>query len=595
MAYLIDNQTLMKLARSAFTSLFLLAMLWLPVRAAFAADNVTVNVTVEGLSGKLLDNAKAYLQIANLDAQQSYRGFQVRYLHRQAEREIKRALQPYGYYQVNVRSTLAQEGNEWLANYQVELNEPVIIDQYQWQIVGEGSDDPVLTKQYKQLALAQGQQLSHPDYQRLKSALLSTAIQQGYHQADYRQAQVVVDTKTNSATVEVTFDTGPQFYFGEVELTASHLDQQLLERYPRFSQGEPLRLAKLSAFQVDLTDSEYFSQVQASAAWEQADEQQQVPIVVETSANKRDHYRYGIGYGTDTGARLSFGLDRRWVNQQGHQFRSLLQLSQYESRATAVYHIPGEKPQTDYYQLRAELGDKENDSQDSRIYKLEALDIYTFDRWQREYKLTALQEDFTIGQQNDSAQFIIPAVNWRILTANERININNGWRLSLGISGAMDNLLSDTDLLRGYAEFKSVWGFADGWRLLNRVELGAIYTDDFYRLPPSLRFFAGGDNSVRGYAYEQLGPEDPSGAVIGGKYLAVASAELDYRVADNWRVAVFTDIGNSMLEPNQPLRQSIGAGVRWIAPIGSIRLDLARAIDEPGQPWRIHFTLGPDL
>ncbi|MGM0525881.1 MAG: autotransporter assembly complex protein TamA [Pseudomonadota bacterium] len=591
---------MMKLAKFSFAKSLTIAFL-LCVSLSVQANIVAhVSVQVNGVSGKLLNNVRAYLQIANLETDRNYRNYQVRYLHRQAPREIKKALEPFGYYNVDVKSELqnsddSSDNNRWQATYHITLNQPVTINLNQWRIEGEGQDDPQLKQLIKKSALKAGDVFVHSSYEAQKSALMSRAIQRGYHQASFDQSQVTIDTDNDSADIQVRFDSGPRFYFGQLDIVASHLNHDLLERYARFNRGDPYLTSELSRFQVDLGNSDYFEQVQVSSDWQRGDENNQVPVRVETEANEQTHYRYGIGYGTDTGARITAGIDRRWVNDRGHQFRSTVRLAQYESRATAIYNIPGEKPQTDYYQLRAEIGDKENDSLDTRTYRLKALDVYSYQNWQREYNLSWLREDYSFGEQREVSNVLIPAMEWRYISANDRVNVTNGWRLNLGLKAAADELLSDVDVLSGYAELKSVWSLTERWRLLTRAEIGATYTNQFSELPPTLRFFAGGDNSVRGYAYEQLGPEDETGAVIGGQYLAVASAEVDYRFAESWRVALFTDFGNTMIEPNKALKQSVGFGVRWISPVGAIRLDLAQAIDEPGNPWRLHFTLGPDL
>jgi translocation and assembly module TamA len=114
-------------------------------------------------------------------------------------------------------------------------------------------------------------------------------------------------------------------------------------------------------------------------------------------------------------------------------------------------------------------------------------------------------------------------------------------------------------------------------------------------VPPSLRFFAGGDQSVRGYDYQSLAPEDRSGRRTGGRYLAAGSLEYQYGIAEQWRLASFVDRGNSFDSLDQPeLKRAVGLGVRWISPVGPIRIDLARALDDGGG-LRLHFSMGPEL
>ena len=128
-----------------------------------------------------------------------------------------------------------------------------------------------------------------------------------------------------------------------------------------------------------------------------------------------------------------------------------------------------------------------------------------------------------------------------------------------------------------------------------RLDGGANLADDFDKLSPSLRFFAGGDNNLRGYGYESISPKDSSGALTGAKYIATSSLEYQYRVYGNWWGAVFYDYGDAFND-NPDLKRGTGFGVRWASPVGPIRLDFAWGLDAtPGDEFKIHFTLGPEL
>lgn len=570
---------------------YLLALCAISICASLQAK---VNVAFDGVDGRLLDNIKSYVQIANLNQDKDYRPFQIRFFFKRAESEIRTALEPFGYYNVKISSQLDSTEEGWQARYTITLNQPVRLTDVQWTLKGDAKDDSVFRSVLEHSPLKQGHVFEHAPYEQLKTQLLSLAAQRGYRDAEWEKTNVRVDIEANTASINATFNSGARYQFGAIDFNAEYISEDLLQRYPRFERSEPFNTASLSDLQVNISESGYFETVQVNALWDQA-EQNQVPIQVDTTPNQRTHYRFGLGYGTDTGARITAGYDRRWINPEGHQFKSQLQLSQFESRLTALYQIPGPRPQTDSYQFRTQLADKTTDSQESQLIKIGAAEIRAFKHWQYDVGAYWLNEDFEIGQQSGNAQLFIPTIEWRYLSADERVNINHGWRANFSLQTASKDVFSEANLIRGRFELKSVIPLLDNWRLLARAEIGAMYTNSFEDIPPSLRFFAGGDQSVRGYAYEQLGPEDASGDVIGGRYLAVASAEIDYRFAENWRVAAFTDIGNAMLEPNQPLKQSVGIGLRWISPIGSVRLDLAQAIDEPNNPWRIHLTIGPDL
>jgi translocation and assembly module TamA len=148
--------------------------------------------------------------------------------------------------------------------------------------------------------------------------------------------------------------------------------------------------------------------------------------------------------------------------------------------------------------------------------------------------------------------------------------------------------------LRGSA--KVVYGFLPGFRILARTEVGRTFSKEFHELPPGLRFFTGGDLSVRGFSYLALGPRDSLDNVIGGPALLVGSAEVDYRFMPRFALAAFTDAGNAMQRFSlNGLEYSVGAGIRFISPIGLVRLDGAFGISRKNRPFRIHITMGPDL
>ena len=554
----------------------------------------SVEVEVSGVDGDEYANVMALLQIARLDEDKSYAAYRVRYLHRQAPEDIKKALRPYGYYQVEVNAQLETVDYGWSASYQVTLNDPVKISASRWEIQGDAADDKTFNTIIDKTDLKQEQRFIHSNYEQAKSRLLSLASQRGYHDARFVKHNVEIDVEQNTAEINVVFDSGQRYRYGKITFEQDILDDELLQRYVPFEQGEGYNTQKLSQLQVALGDSGYFSHVQVTPKWSNSGDHM-VPVAVSSEPNFRNQYQYGVGYGTDTGARVSASLNRRWVNTMGHQLRGMTQLSQVESRVGANYIIPGQKPQSDYYQIRAEASDKDNEGQVNRLYRLGVSSVVAMNKWRREYGISWQRDDFEIGESSGTSQFLIPQANWNYMTADGRLNIDKGFRFDVTLKAANEALLSDADMASLELGFKAIVPITDRIRFLARAEAGATYIEEFDQLPPSLRFFAGGDNSVRGYAYEQLGPEDDTGTVIGGRYLATASAEIDYRFKENWRIALFTDIGNAMIEPNDKLKQSIGFGVRWISPIGSVRIDLAQAIDEPGTPWRLHFTLGPDL
>src|SRR5581483_10169381 len=154
---------------------------------------------------------------------------------------------------------------------------------------------------------------------------------------------------------------------------------------------------------------------------------------------------------------------------------------------------------------------------------------------------------------------------------------------------------SDASLVQARVQSKIILPIFASGRFIARGDAGATRIATFEKLPPSLRFFAGGDLSVRGYRYNSLGPEDANGAVIGGKYLLVGSLEYEHQIRGNWSAAVFYDAGNALNDLGDPLKKGVGLGARYRTPVGQLRVDVAQARSTPDHPLRLHISIGPDL
>lgn len=164
--------------------------------------------------------------------------------------------------------------------------------------------------------------------------------------------------------------------------------------------------------------------------------------------------------------------------------------------------------------------------------------------------------------------------------------------VNASFSGAAKALASDVSFLRADISARFIFPLGPG-RVLLHGELGAIAANDFSALPVALRFYAGGDSSVRGYAYQSIGPRNANGLVVGGKYLKIASVEYDFPIVGPWGVAGFFDAGNASNSFNSRWNEGIGIGVRYRTPIGAVRLDFAHPIAHPELGfYRIQLSIG---
>jgi translocation and assembly module TamA len=316
--------------------------------------------------------------------------------------------------------------------------------------------------------------------------------------------------------------------------------------------------------------------------------------VVLTGAARRQQ-TYGIGFSTDTGPRVRFSRTNRRFNEQGHQFSVTAQLSPVISEITSNYRLPYGDPRKEWINFDAGVKHEVTDAATSSSLELGARRLVQRPHdWTRTQMLNYQVEDFDISAQRGRSRLLMPGIEWTRLRADNQIRPRNGSKLDLSARFAADALASDTSFVQLTLHGKWIWSFEHGGRVLIRGDLGTTSERELAELPPSVRFFAGGDNSVRGYDYKALGPVDTTGQVIGGESLAVASFEYEHPLVARWSIAAFIDSGNAFSGSKFEAKTGAGLGGRWQSPLGPIRVDVARALDD-ARGWRLHISLGPDL
>lgn len=574
---------------------------WLPfflalfLVAGSAWSQVQIQVEVKGVKGKALKNVMAYLSIAHQKETPPLTEEQIRQLHDKAPDEIKTALKVYGYYQAQVQAELKKRPEKWLAHYRIEPGSRMKVARVNLKITGEGAEDPAFQKLRQDFPVKQGAPLNQAHYEEGKDALQQLAAERGYFQAKLIQRELRINLKGYSATAVLHFETGSRYRFGAVTFTDTVLRPQLLTRYVPFKEGEPYKASSLLELQTALIDSDYFAEVEVEPQPQHAVDDK-VPISVRLEPKKRHRYSVGVGYGTNSGPRINLGWENRYINRRGHRFSLAVKASKIDQSFNASYVIPIRDPRTDQFRVDSSFGRQSTRTSKSRIALLGARRITTrADGWRETLFLDYRWENFDIGGESDTANLLIPGVTWSRNRADNFVYPHRGSRISLALQGATEPLLSNSSFAQLTLRGKIIRSLGSRSRLLIRGDAGVTWASDFSKLPPSIRYFAGGDHSIRGYGFYSLGARNDKGRIVGGKNLLVGSMEYEYRVFDKWAIAAFYDAGNAFNGFSLDVKQGVGVGLRWISPVGPIRVDFALALSKPGTPFRFHVYLGPDL
>ncbi len=578
---------------------FAFTVLFPALPGAIQADE-RVRIEVEGLDRNLRRNVVANLGLEEARDDDDLSEDRIRRLHANAPEEIEIALQPFGYYRPGVQSALEREGDTWVARYTVEPGPALKVTRRDLQILGDGSGDSGFGELVREFPLTEGETLFHPDYEEGKTALEEYAAENGYLDAAFQTSEIRVDLASYTSEVVLHYATGPRYRFGPVIFNQDFLDPNLIRGYVTWEQGEPLNVNELLEAQNALSDSPYFQRVEVVTRQEQA-QGLEVPIEINLVASQKQRWTAGAGYGTDTGPRGTVGLELRRINRRGHRGQTEARVSEIEKSFSANYQIPGPYPRTDVLTFQVAYADLRPETSRSQSALIGANLTQSRGSWREAFGLNFQREDFKVGLDKGISELLIPQASWSRVKADDRISATSGQRLEFTIRGADEALLSNASFLQAEAEGKLITSFADRFRFISRAQVGYTETDQFRELPPTMRFFAGGDQSVRGFEYQQLGPVDEAGNVIGGETLLTGSVELEYRFLEKWLflekwgIAAFYDTGNAMESFSGSLERGAGLGLRWVSPIGPIRADVAWALSDPDRPIRFHLTVGPDL
>jgi translocation and assembly module TamA len=572
---------------------------------AWLAPAVAAEIEVEftGVEGPLLENLRALSSLQRLSKSQDLNDEMVGRLVQRAPGEAQLALRPFGYYEPRVATNLVKTEKGWRASVKVDPGKPVVLVERRIAITGSGRDQPFMKRALaQQSTLATGQRLSHPAYETLKAGMLRAAQSRGYLDAHFTRSELAVDPATHTASAFLTLETGERYRFGPTTIEQSVIKEGLVRRFVRFREGDWYDAGSLLRTQFALDDSQYFSLVEVTQD-ERDRKSRVVPIRITAQPNRRHAYTVGAGYGTDTGPRGTLGFEDRRLNQSGHRLHAEVRGSEIDTSGGVTYVVPWSDPAVEKlaYELRVFLEQRADVETTGSRFRTSLTQVRG--NWQRVLSVALERtEDSVIGSTVNSplvneskSTLVVPGITYaRLPPGFLGVDaVATGFRAEL--LGASSALGSDIDFTRILVSDQRLFRLTSKWAIQVRGEIGASVVDDFAQLPATYRFFAGGDQSVRGYGYQELSPVDRDGNKVGGRHLITASVELQRSLPRNFVAAVFMDAGNAIDRFGDPIEYSAGVGLRYRLPFLSIGIDVAKSISEPERSPRLHLNFTPEF
>ncbi|MFM9925308.1 BamA/TamA family outer membrane protein [Variovorax sp. H27-G14] len=453
-------------------------------------------------------------------------------------------------------------------------------------------------------ALRAGQPFTQQAWDSAKTTALRSLTAKRFPTGNIEISRAEVDADRHEARLSATYQSGPAYKFGPLELRGiKRYDPDGARRIARLPSGQDYDQQKLLDAQQRLASSGYYDSVFLTLDTDSGNPLA-APVIAQLREAPLQKVVLGVGFTTDNGARLSIDHIHNQVPLLGWRAVSRLSLDQdIKSLSTELNAIPDDRGWRWF--TGAELKSEQSGSYVVDSGRLRGGRNKSGDHIDRSY---FLQYDYAQNRGIDappSASAVTANWGWTGRYFDDNASPSRGYGLALEVAAGYTLTGMQTPFTRTYARWLGVvpLGSAEDKetrarrsRLQLRVEGGAVSAKDSAQIPSTLMFLTGGDTTVRGYSYKQIGTVRPDGQIVAGRYLGVMSAEWQrpFVYKDKltaWESVVFVDAGAVADKPGD-LKPKVGVGVgaRWRSPVGPVQADLAYGVDS--KKFRLHFRLG---
>jgi translocation and assembly module TamA len=510
-----------------------------------------------------------------------------------------------GYYSSSVDMALKRTEPVWSLEITVTAGEPVLIGVIDIRLSGDAGADEAFAKLLKSAPFVEGKIFNHGEYERFKTRLLTLGQEHGYFEAKLSESRVAINVVSDQADIHLHYESGQRFRFGAVEYSDFPIDPKLLQELQPIEDGEYFDQSRLQYFQGRLQQTGYFSGVLIRPLIDEARDYH-IPLSVSLYPARRHSFDLGVGYSTDTQERVSMVWRTPLLNRYGHSQQTRISYSAVNPSGRFTYTIPLSHPLDDVLHLSARLENNEYGDIDSDQQELSVAREIRGGRWLYSYSARELNESWELKNTKYTNDYLLPGFSLsRSDRAGSLVDPSGGFSQLYKFEGGSADLGSDIDLLRVTANFSYIFTPLPLHRVVARTALGAVFIsdDDRVNLAPSLGFFAGGSQSIRGYGYQSIGNEidttrddgSKQTLVIGGDRLVTATLEYQYYFTDTWRGAVFVDAGDAFDSSDFNLNVGPGFGIHYVSPVGAVRLEFANSASDDHPSWRMVLNIGAEF
>lgn len=559
-----------------------------------------MRIDIRGLDEAMAQNVRDALSLGQaIGKEVSARRLSV--LMRAAEDETRGALEPFGYYDPRIDIARSGAPASPVVTITVEPGQPVRVRGFSVVVDGPGGSDADVRSDLAAFRPQAGAVFGHAPYEASKARISRTLARHGYFDAELVSHRVEVTRAAHAADIDLAWSSGARYAFGVASFSESPaaIRPQLLGKLVPWHDGEPFDQSQVERLRESLQSLDYFSRIQVTPQPDAA--QDRVPVDVQLTPAKRSIYTAGLSYGTTSGAGVRLGVERRYLNSRGHKALAQVDWAQQRKTLALQYRIPAFAWVDGWYALGAQAADEQTRYIDDRRVEFTASRSGELTRHLTvTASLHSLRERWAYVTTPRNAidyryaTFTFPALQADFVDVDDRLFPRAGVSGSLLLRAAREGLGSDASFEQVHARASWFHGLGRRDRLILRGEIGHTFTGALVDMPPSLRFYAGGDRSIRGYNDREVGPRLGRFA-LGAKNVLTASAEAEHYFTDQWGMAAFVDSGSAFDGSVPDWHTGVGLGVRWRSPVGPVRIDIGRGLDQPDSPFTLDLSIGTEL
>ncbi|MDA0911682.1 MAG: hypothetical protein O2809_09075 [Proteobacteria bacterium] len=585
-------------------SLFSLSFLYAADDNKSDSKAPTLDIVIKGISdNKITSSILDNISLSRFKAFAVSHPNQMQLLLKKSDDEIKTLLEPYGYYKPVITTDFSVKDNLWIATFNVKLNEPLHIDALTVNINGSGQHSKIATKTLNDLPIKQGDILTQTAYEKSKALLTDSFFNAGYLDSELTEHEIRINMLKYTAEVILSINTGDLYTVGAINIKQQRYDyaERFIDDIIKVSIGDVMSQKKITKANKRLQDSGYFSNAQLVPKISKRDKvNKTVPVDLNLTAGHARTYTFGVGYGTFTGPRVSFGTLFRHVTDTGQQFSFNVSASPANSTFSTSYVFPGQDPLHDNWSLIAEQSYIETDTYNERQTNFGIARTHKYGNWQTTVSLQQYltNYDTVANPNNTNGKYLVPA-----LTLLYDGSWQNGfWRQGLVwnefLQASIKSPLADKDFIRNNMSIYYSLPINPEWnRLLFGANWGFITVDDIQNVAPNFRFYAGGVSNLLGYPFLSQGPSI-NGNVTGGRYLATGLAGIEQRIYGNFSSMLYYNLGNAANKPNfndVEILRAAGIGLSYKTPLGPFMVFFTRTLNHNDEHWRFDLSIGISL